>query len=52
MLIRHAAVELRKVNTDRVPKVLCVGGIVGKISEASERELVLLVSVRCGKNET
>ena len=34
---------------DRVPKVLCVGEIVGKIGEEGERELVLVVSVRCGK---
>ena len=38
VLIRHSAVEHRKVNKDRVPKVLCV----------LEREFVLVVSVRCG----
>ena len=34
---------------DRVPKVLCVGDVVGKIGEVDERELVLVVSVRCCK---
>ena len=29
--------------------LVCVGVIVGKIREVSERELVLVVSVRCGK---
>ena len=50
MLIRHSAVEHRRVNMDRVPKILCVcGETVGKIGEMGERELVLVVSVRCGK---
>ena len=29
--------------------LVCVGEIIGKIGEAGERELVLVVSVRCGK---
>ena len=29
--------------------LVCVGEVVGKIGEVSERELVLVVSVRCGK---
>ena len=29
--------------------LVCVGEIVGKIGEVGERELVLVVSVRCGK---
>ena len=51
MLIRHSAVEHRKVKMDRVPKILCVcvGEIVGKIREEGERELVVVVSVRCGQ---
>ena len=50
MLIRHSPLELRKVNMDRIPKVLvCVGEIVGKIGKVGGRELVLVVSVRCGK---
>ena len=49
MLIRHSAVETRRVNIHRVPKALCVGGIVGKIGEVGERELVTVDSVRCGK---
>ena len=49
MLIRHSAVEHRRVNMGRVPKVLCVVVIVGKMGEADERELVLVVSVMCGK---
>ena len=28
---------------------MCVGEIVGKISEVNERELVLVVSVKCDK---
>ena len=44
MLIRHSAVELRRV------EVWCVlVRLSEKIGEASERELVLVVSVRCGK---
>ena len=35
---------------DRVAKALvCVDEIVGKVGEVGERELVLVVSVRCGK---
>ena len=49
LLIRHSVVELRNANMDRVPKVFSVLVIVGKISEVCERELVLVVSVRCGK---
>ena len=33
---------------DRVPKILCVGETVGKKGEMGERELVLVVSVKCG----
>ena len=29
--------------------LVCVGEIVGKIGEVGERELVLVVSVKCGK---
>ena len=47
VLIRHSVVDLRKAILDRVPKVLCE--IFGKIGEASERELVLVVSVKSGK---
>ena len=50
MLIRHSAVQLRKVHMDRVPKILCVlVRLSKKIGEEGERELVLVVSVRCGK---
>ena len=49
VLIRHSAVELRIVNLDREPKRLCVGEVVGKMGEVGERELVLVVSVRCRK---
>ena len=50
MLVRHSAVELRRVNMDRVPKVLCVlMRLSEKIGEVGERELVLVVSVKCGK---
>ena len=55
MLIRHSAVELRRENMDRVPKVLCVlcdrvpNLVLGKKGEVGERELVLVVSVRCGR---
>ena len=50
MLIRHSTVELRKVKLDRVPNkaLVCVGEVVGKIG-VGEIELVLVVSVRCGK---
>ena len=30
---------------------MCVGEIVGKICEVGERKLVLVVSVRCGKEQ-
>ena len=49
MLIRHSAVEHRRVNMDRVPMILCIGETVGKIGEVGARELVLVVRVRCGK---
>ena len=50
MLIRYCAAELRRVNMDRVPKILCVlVRFVGKMGEVCERDLVLLVSVKCGK---
>ena len=48
VLIRHSADELRSGNMDRAPKVLGVRENVGKIGEVSEREFVLVVSVRCG----
>ena len=50
MFIRHSAVDLRSVNIDRAPKRLgCEGENVGMIGEVGERELVLVVSVKCGK---
>ena len=50
VLVRHSAVEHRKVNKERVPKGLaCVGEVVGKIGEVDEREHALVVSVKCGK---
>ena len=49
VLIRHSAVELRRVKKGCVPKILCVGETVGKIGVVGERELVLVVSVRCSK---
>ena len=53
MLIRHAAVEHRRVNMGRrAISLVCVGEAVGKTGEEDEmgeRELVLVVSVRCGK---
>ena len=50
VLIRHSAEEHRRVNVDRAPKDLGVRGSTSeKIGEAGERELVLVVSVRCGK---
>ena len=52
MLIRHSAVDLRRVNMDRAPKGLeCGRQNVGKIGEVGERELVPVVSVR-ERNET
>ena len=51
VFIRHSAVELRRVNMGRVPKILCMlVRFVGKIGEVGERELVLVVSVKCGKD--
>ena len=48
--IRHSALDLRSVYTDRAPKGLTVRGENDwKIGEAGERELVLVVGVRCGK---
>ena len=41
--------DLRRVNMDRAPKDLCEEENVGKICEAGERELVLVVSVKWGK---
>ena len=42
--------EHRRENIRRVPEVLLwVGEVVGKIGEVSERELVPVDSVRCGK---
>ena len=53
LLIRHSVVDHRRVNTGRGPLILCVlGETIGKIGEEDEigeRELVLVVSVRCGK---
>ena len=49
VLIRHSVVEHRKVNMDRAPKISCLGETVGKVGEVGERELVLVVSVRCGR---
>ena len=50
VLIRHSAEEHRRVNVDRAPKDLGVRGEhVAKIGEVDERELELVVSVRCGK---
>ena len=49
VLIHHSAAEHRRVNMDRVPKMACGGETVGKTGELSERELVLVVSVGCGK---
>ena len=52
MLIRHSAVEHRRVFWGRESKILCVSETVGKIGEEDEmgeRELALVVSVRCGK---
>ena len=33
----------------RIMDLVCAGEIVGKIGEVGEREFVLVVSVRCGK---
>ena len=49
MLIRHFAEELRRVNMDRVSKVLCVLVSVGQIGEVGDRERILVISVKCGK---
>ena len=53
VLIRHSGVEHRMVNMgSRAMDLVCVGETVGKmgeVDEMGERELVLVVSVRCGK---
>ena len=53
MLIRHSAVEHGRVKYgSRTIDLVCAGETVGKIGEVDEmgeRELVLEVSVRCGK---
>ena len=53
MLIRRSVVEHRRVFVDRVPKVLCVkvrpSEREGEVDEMGEKELALVVSVRCGK---
>ena len=51
-VIRHSIVEHRRVCMGRDLGLVCEGETVGKISEMEEmdeRELVLVVSVRCGK---
>ena len=48
VLIRHSAVEHRRVNMGRESKGETVGKI-GEEDEMEERELVLVVCVRCGK---
>ena len=53
VLIRHSGVEHRMGKCgSRTLDLVCVGETVGKIGEVDEtgeRELVLVVSVRCGK---
>ena len=49
VLIRHSAMERQGFYGSRAIGLVCVGEAVGKIDEMSERELVLMVSVRCGK---
>ena len=53
MLIRHSAVEHRRSkHGSRIIDLVSDGETVGKIGEVDEkgeRELVLVVSVRCGK---
>ena len=52
VLIRHSVVEHRRVYMGRQSWGLGVRENVGKIGEADEmdeRELVLVVSVKCGK---
>ena len=58
VLIRHSAVEHRRVYIyiyicgSRITGLVCQGATVGKageVDEMGERELVLVVSVRCGK---
>ena len=58
VLIRHSAVEHRRVYIyiyiygSRIIGLVCKGETVGKkgeVDEMGERELVLVVSVRCGK---
>ena len=51
MLIRRSAVDLRRINMDRAQKDVGEGENVGKVGEEVERELVLVVSVRCGKEQ-
>ena len=52
VLIRHSAVEHRRVCGSRIMVFVCEGETVGKKREVDgkgERELVLEVNVRCGK---
>ena len=53
MLIRHSAVDHRRGKHGlRVIGLVCEGETVGKtreVDEMGERELVLVVSVKCGK---
>ena len=52
VLIRHSTVEHRRVYKGRETKSLRKGDTIGKVGEMDEmgeRELVLVVSVRCGK---
>ena len=52
LLIRHSAVEHRRVYMSRIIGHVCKGETVGKIREVDEmgeRELVQVVSGRCGK---
>ena len=37
------------LNGSRTKDLVCVGETVGKKNEVGERQLVLVVSVRCGK---
>ena len=52
VLIRHSVVAHRRVNIHRVPEVLCVGEIVGKMGEVRERENLCLRSVSGASRET
>ena len=52
MRIRHSAVDHRIFYGMRFKVLVCAGETVGKIGdvdEKGERDLVLVVSVRCGK---